>query len=201
MYESTGRVTDAIELNMKGYNLRLAGKPLKGGLLGGFEQNLACNYNTANQHETALSWFEKSRDTWIAWSVKEGQGADWPTVTKKNAARCLIYLSQYSKAEQLLNTFIAEFKQEKSLNWAMLAYKHLREASETTKFHAGNMPLEHARCLFKLSQALLQGSHDETQQATDLRDEAKVYLLRRDAEAKNFDTEDAYDPWVPIFWR
>lgn len=121
MYESTGQVQKAIELNMKGYEMRLAERPLKGGLLGGFEQNLAYNYNTANDHETALTWFEKSRDTWTAENVKEGRGADWPTVTKKNMARCLVYLGQYDKAQELLDISITEFKEEKSLNWAMLA--------------------------------------------------------------------------------
>lgn len=121
MYESTGKAQKAIELNMKGYEMRLGEVPLKGGLLGGFEQNLAYNYNTANDHETALRWFEKSRDTWIAWNIKEGREADWPTVTKKNMARCLVYLDQYDRAQELLDISINEFKQEKALNWAMLA--------------------------------------------------------------------------------
>ena len=121
MYESTGKVQKAIELNTKGYNIRLKEKPLKGGLLGGFEQNLAYNYNTANDHRTALTWFEKSKDTWIAWNVTEGRKADWPIVTKKNMARCLMYLGQNDEAQELLNISITEFKQEKPLNWAMLA--------------------------------------------------------------------------------
>jgi tetratricopeptide (TPR) repeat protein len=121
MYESNGKVEQAIELNTKGYNMRLEEKPLKGGLLGGFEQNLAYNYNTANQHETALKWFEKSRDTWTAWNAKGGRKADWPTVTKKNTARCLVYLGRHDEAQTLLDTSIKEFKQEKPLNWAMLA--------------------------------------------------------------------------------
>lgn len=121
MYESTGKVQNAIELNTKGYEMRLHEIPLKGGLLGGFEQNLAYNYNTANNHEMALIWFEKSKDTWIAWNVKEGRGICWPTVTKKNMARCLMYLGQYDKAQELLDISITEFKQELPLNWAMLA--------------------------------------------------------------------------------
>lgn len=121
MYESTGKVQKAIELNTKGYKMRLGEKPLKGGLLGGFEQNLAYNYNTANDHKTALTWFEKSRDTWIAWNVKEGRAADWPAVTKMNTARCFVYLGQYDVAQELLDISITEFKQEKAPNWAMLA--------------------------------------------------------------------------------
>ena len=86
--------------------------------------------------------------------------------------------------------------------------KHLRDSLEITKFHANTMPVEHARGLFKLSEALMQnsssneneedGSEDEAQ---DLRDEAEVYLLRRDKGATEFGNEDVYDRWVPIFWR
>ncbi|KAL7944840.1 hypothetical protein V8C42DRAFT_64111 [Trichoderma barbatum] len=78
MYESIGKVEEAIELNTKGYNMRLEEEPRKGGLLGGFEQNLGYNYNTANQHETALLRFEKSCVTWTRWNVKEGREAAGP---------------------------------------------------------------------------------------------------------------------------
>ncbi len=70
------------------------------------------------------------------------------------------------------------------------------------------MPVEHARGLFKLSEALIQnassdgneddGSQDEAQ---NLRDEAEIYFLRRDKDAIEFGKEDVYDKWVPIFWR
>ncbi|OJJ42592.1 hypothetical protein ASPZODRAFT_125317 [Penicilliopsis zonata CBS 506.65] len=262
MYESTGKVQKAIELNTKGYEMRLKEKPLKGGLLGGFEQNLGYNYNTANDHETALTWLEKSKNTWIAWNVSEGSGTDWPTLTKKNTARCLVYLGQYDQAQELLDIAIAEFRQEKPLNWAMLAYayfvlgilerrrnrpeaaeasfieaqnlwlggdqtrlhpfnagclykmgvvcldqgkveaavKHLRESLHITKFHVNMMPAEHARGLFKLSEALLQDSYDDDQ-ARGLRDEAEFYLLKRDPLAVEFGKEEYYDQWIPIFWR
>ncbi|KAM3443583.1 hypothetical protein MY4824_000469 [Beauveria thailandica] len=263
MYESIGKVETAIELNLRGYEMRLAEKPLKGGLLGGFEQNLAYNYNTANQHEKALEWFIKSKDRLIAWNIEEGREADWPTVTKKNTARCLVYLGQHDEAEKLLNDSITGFKQEKVLNWAMLAYayfvqgtlerktnrleaaeasfieaqnlwmrgdqtrlhpfhagciyktgvtcldqgkieaavKHLGEALAMTKFHADTMPAEHARCLFKLSEAMLQDSYNDGDKAKGLRDDAEMYLLRRDAQASEFGREDSYDLLVPIFWR
>ncbi|KAM0666628.1 hypothetical protein ACQRIU_004483 [Beauveria bassiana] len=263
MYESIGKVETAIDLNLRGYEMRLAEKPLKHSLLGGFEQNLAYNYNTANQHEKALEWFIKSKDRIVAWNLEEGREADWPTVTKKNMARCLVYLGQHAEAEKLLNDSITEFKQEKVLNWAMLAYayyvkgtlerktdrleaaeasfieaqnlwtrgdqtrlhpfhagciyktgvtcldqgkveaavKHLGEALTMTKFHANIMPAEHARCLFKLSEALLQDSYNDGEKAKDLRDDAEMYLLRRDAQATEFGREDSYDLLVPIFWR
>ncbi len=51
--ESTGKVQKAIELNLKGYQIRLVEVPARGGLLGGFEQNIGYNYNTANDHATS----------------------------------------------------------------------------------------------------------------------------------------------------
>lgn len=62
------------------------------------------------------------------------------------------------------------------------------------------MPVEHARGLFKLSKALLQDSCD-SEEAKALRDEAELYLLRRDPQAVEFGKEEDYDQWVPIFWR
>lgn len=121
MYESIGKVDEAIQLNIEGRNMRLEETQFKGGLIGGFEQNLGYNYNTANQHDTALEWFNRSRDTWIAWNVQEGRDADWPTVTKKNTARGLMYLGRYDEAQTLLDTAIKEMRQEKPLNWAMMA--------------------------------------------------------------------------------
>lgn len=95
MYESVGKVKRAIELDTEGYEMRLQERPLKDGL---FEQNLAYGYKTANNHVNALKWFEKSRDTWIAWNEKNGREVHWPAVTKTNTARCYVYLEQYDKA-------------------------------------------------------------------------------------------------------
>ncbi|KAK1826926.1 NB-ARC [Podospora conica] len=263
MYESTGKVDKAIELNLKGHKLRLEEVPLKLRLIAAFEQNLAYNYNTANDHESALAWFEKSKDTAIASSIEEGRGALWPNVTKKNMARCLLYLDQDDKAQDLLNVSINGFRGENPLNWAMLAYahfvqgllhrrakkpeaakasfmeaqnmwlkgdqtrlhpfyagclyktgvvcldqgkvdaavKHLRDSLEITKFHSKVMPVEHARSLLKLSEALRQSQDSDGGEVADLRDDAEVFLLRRNPQADNFTEESSFDVWVPIFWR
>lgn len=65
------------------------------------------------------------------------------------------------------------------------------------------MPVEHARNLFKLSEALVQDEDvdDGTCEAKDLRDEAEIYLKRRNPDLSACDTEDAYDSLIPIFWR
>ena len=64
------------------------------------------------------------------------------------------------------------------------------------------MPVEHARNLFKLSEALLQDSLDDSHgEAQALRDEAEIYVKRKRPDGVACDTEDAYDNLVPIFWR
>lgn len=89
---------------------------------------------------------------------------------------------------------------ENHVNW--FGSKHIRDSIEVTKFHRKSMPVEHARNLFKLSEALLQDSHEDSQvEAGNLRAEAEVYLRRRKAGLVTCDTEEAYDNLVPIFWR
>lgn len=121
LYESIGRVSEAILLNKQAYEMRLHEQPLKQGLIAGFESNLGYNYNTANDHETSLKWFEKARDRWLIWTASQGKKPDWPIHMKKNMARCLIYLGDYDGAFELLETSIVEFKAAKPLNWAMIA--------------------------------------------------------------------------------
>lgn len=89
MYESIGEVEKAIELNKKGYKICLCDIPLRQGLPVGFESNLGYNYNTTNDHKTALVWFKKTRDLWLTWTTSQGKKPDWPIHMKKNTARCL----------------------------------------------------------------------------------------------------------------
>jgi hypothetical protein len=67
--------------------------------------------------------------------------------------------------------------------------KHIRDSMEVTKFHRKSMAVEHARNLFKLSEA------------EDLRDEAEIYLKRRKPNVVACDMENAYNNLIPIFWR
>lgn len=63
------------------------------------------------------------------------------------------------------------------------------------------MPVEHARSLFKLSEALSQEQFGDDSEAEELRDDAEIFLKRRNADATDFGSEDQYDKFVPIFWR
>ena len=62
--------------------------------------------------------------------------------------------------------------------------------------------VEHARSLFKLSEALLQDSLDESHiEALTLREEAEHILRKTKPDIARCDIENAYDNVVPIFWR
>ena len=64
------------------------------------------------------------------------------------------------------------------------------------------MPVEHARNLFKLSETLLQDSHDDSShEAETLRDEAEIYLKKKKPDVVACDTEEVYENLIPIFWR
>ena len=70
-----------------------------------------------------------------------------------------------------------------------------------TAFHKASMPVEHARNLFKLSEALLQDDHHSGAEASDLREEAEVYLKERNPNMSSSSVEKDYDMLIPIFWR
>ncbi len=69
-----------------------------------------------------------------------------------------------------------------------------------TERHKTKMVAEHARTLFKLSEALTQEPRGEPE-ASKLRDEAERLLLSRDPVANNPGLEKAYDDLVCILWR
>jgi ElaB/YqjD/DUF883 family membrane-anchored ribosome-binding protein len=73
---------------------------------------------------------------------------------------------------------------------------------EITKLRKSDSPVEHARSLFKLSEALLQDSFDDSEvEAVALREEAEIMLRKTKPNITRLDTEEAYDNLVPIFWR
>ncbi|KAL9098012.1 MAG: hypothetical protein Q9163_006238 [Psora crenata] len=80
------------------------------------------------------------------------------------------------------------------------AIKFLREASVITERHKMRMPVEHARSLFKLSQALTKGS-GEREQLAKLRVESTRLLRSRFPQAKDIEREKTYDDLVFIWWR
>lgn len=80
--------------------------------------------------------------------------------------------------------------------------KHIRDSMEITKVRKMDSPVEHARTLFKLSEALVQDCFDDSQvEAVALREEAEFALKKMKPNMTRLDTEEAYDNLVPIFWR
>ena len=62
------------------------------------------------------------------------------------------------------------------------------------------MPAEHARSLFKLSEALAKGP-GEREESARLREESTRLLLLRSPQATDTDSEKTYDDLVFIWWR
>jgi hypothetical protein len=62
------------------------------------------------------------------------------------------------------------------------------------------MPVEHARTLFKLSEALAQDPRGELK-SISLRDESERLIVSRDSEMKDIGSEKYFDDLVFIWWR
>jgi hypothetical protein len=78
--------------------------------------------------------------------------------------------------------------------------KHLRDAMTLTSMRKTTLSAEHARCVFKLSEALEQEPRDG-KEASSLREEAERVLRQRDRGAKEPGLESTYDALVNIRWR
>ncbi|KAK0609966.1 Tetratricopeptide-like helical [Bombardia bombarda] len=79
------------------------------------------------------------------------------------------------------------------------AINHLRDSVVITQADKDKRPAEHARVLFKLSEALSQDASDDSlDEAVKLRDEAEVYLRKQDPNTNNFSTDEAYDRFVTL---
>lgn len=81
------------------------------------------------------------------------------------------------------------------------ASKHIRESLEATEFYSRLMPVEHARNLFKLSEALLRNADDSGSEAADLREKAVLYLRKKSPNVFETGTEKAYDDLIGVGMR
>lgn len=69
-----------------------------------------------------------------------------------------------------------------------------------TAIHKTSMPGDHARCLFKWSQALSHEAGRETEADQALREAEELYASRAEAPSAN-PTEENYDSLVYLLWR
>lgn len=119
--ESLGDATRATGLNLKQYEMRLQQHPVKKLMLVYCANNLGFSYNTANDHTTALYWFQKSAEWWES-MVSDGESVGpRPARHLKNHARCLVYIPDYKAAKAMFDEALPRLQTEQPLNWAMLA--------------------------------------------------------------------------------
>ena len=79
--------------------------------------------------------------------------------------------------------------------------KHFRDAMALTSMHKNKLLAEHARCVFKLSEALEQEPRFE-KEAGKLREEAERLLRQCDPGGKEEPgIEGTYDALIDIKWR
>lgn len=110
--ESLGNAEEAIDLNLRIYDIRRHNKEE---LLGHVTNNIGYCYNSNNDHERALKWLDKSYNWWT------DKNKPVPSFLHTNRARCLVYLGETVKARELLDTAIRQLKEEEKKDWAMLA--------------------------------------------------------------------------------
>ncbi|KAH8423758.1 tetratricopeptide repeat protein [Aspergillus melleus] len=123
--EVLGNPKRAIELLNELYELELQENPVNHELLCRLSTNLGCCYNTANDHETALEWFQRARDIWPQFVGNRGV----PTVILKNSGRCMLYLNDLEGARKNLDKCIFQLEKTKSMNRAVLAYAYFALAT------------------------------------------------------------------------
>ncbi len=78
--------------------------------------------------------------------------------------------------------------------------KHLRDAMEITQMRKHTMIAEHARVLFKLSEALEQDPRSG-EEARRMREDAELLLQQCAPHAVNTGLESTYDTLILIEWR
>ncbi|OKL60409.1 hypothetical protein UA08_04008 [Talaromyces atroroseus] len=147
--ESLGEPTRAIALNKEVYEIRLQEKPRVKVMLCFTANNIAYCYNTANMHEESEKWRQRDFETAEAHYI-EAQNA-WLKGDQMRAHP--FYAACLSKTGACC---LDQGKVE-------AAIKHIRDSLEVTKIRKEDRVVEHARNLFKLSEAALQESLDDSE--------------------------------------
>ncbi|KAK2595619.1 hypothetical protein QQS21_006666 [Conoideocrella luteorostrata] len=222
--ESLGDPVKAIELNIQVWKIRFQEDPKDKIMLRNTANNLGYCHSTANRHEESQVWHEKSRYWWQK-SIEDEETLNITEspLPKRCSKNLSLDFKNNPKARQCLDTTLS--RRHKKYDVAETHYKKAQSAwlkGDKTRIHPFNaaclykigaccldqgkveeaIAVEHARTLFKLSQALLRGNSDETQEkGAKSRKEAEIMLREAKPDVVSWDTEDAYDRFVPIFWR
>lgn len=78
--------------------------------------------------------------------------------------------------------------------------KHITDALVVTNIHKSYMVGEHARCLYKLSQALYQDDGKDLEADMMLQEAESLYFSRSEDQGRT-PAEDDYDGLVYLHWR
>lgn len=119
--ETLGEVERAISINERAYKMREEEKPMKKLLLCYTANNLGYCYNTANDHNSSLRWYNESERWWLELLTDGEVSEARPARHLKNQAVCLLYLGDLKGAKELFDISLPRLEVEKPLNWAMLA--------------------------------------------------------------------------------
>jgi hypothetical protein len=116
-----GKAQTAIDLCQQEINIRLGESPQKQIIIAYSKCNLGIFYSSKNDFAKARECFEESRNWWEAHFMSKSETQKYAASILVYEARCMIGLSELSKAREMLSTTIAQVKEEKPLNFGTLA--------------------------------------------------------------------------------
>ncbi|KAI0893451.1 pfs domain-containing protein [Annulohypoxylon nitens] len=122
--EELGDPLKAIEICQQEIDLRLSESPRKDILLSFSTCNLGMFYCSANNFTKALKCFQESRQWWIAHFNKKDKNKKYASSMLVHEARCYLSLGEFEKAKEMLDLVITQTKEEKPLNFWVMAYAH-----------------------------------------------------------------------------
>lgn len=119
--EKLGDFPESIRISLQGIDLRLGESPRKHILLAYSACNVGIVYSSANDYHEAMKWFQKAREWWKAHFSSKGEKRLYGASVLVSEARCKMGLGDLDDAEAMLETTIAQVKEEKPLNFGTLA--------------------------------------------------------------------------------
>ncbi|KAK8108993.1 hypothetical protein PG984_014794 [Apiospora sp. TS-2023a] len=198
VFEDRGMFRKAIEICQQQIRLRLGESPRKKILLAYSTSNLAISYVSDNDPSSALKWFDDAQLWWGSYFQEKGETRRYEASLLVYEARGMIACGNFDTAETMLDTVIAQVKEENQLNFGTLSIKHVKDSMEVTEIYKRLLPIDHGRNLFKLSEAMALGGDDK---ATAMKDEAMRYLTPQAPQDMGVVTETTWNDLITISRR
>ncbi|KAK8022424.1 hypothetical protein PG993_013191 [Apiospora rasikravindrae] len=121
VFEERGDFLKAIKICQQEIDLRLRESPQKKILLAYSTGNLGISYESANNFPKALECFKDARKWWEAHFAEKGEDRKYDASIIVYEARCMIGLGDFDVAKEMLDTAVAQAKEEVSLNFGTLS--------------------------------------------------------------------------------